>query len=113
LEHTYSAGMREKTVRTREKFPGPNKLPSLARLSCRIFLTRGFHTRENAEAQKDNSTHDDPVRGQMHEIRGINQAANYDRESTRVKSEGHGNSEIQTTARGERLVVQKETPCEI
>jgi len=56
----------------------------------RIFLTRRLHARQNPNAQEYDHTYDNPVRGHMHQARGVNEAADQDCEAKRVKSERHG-----------------------
>ena len=87
------------------------RLPSAAAMSCEdrsahadlprqrrnavleILLVRGtFRTRrlysfQNPDSQKYDRAHRNPVRGHMHQIGGVNQAADHDCESNRIKAE--------------------------
>ncbi len=74
-----------------------------------IFLTRHLYTSQNPDSQKYDRTRHDPVCGHVQQVRGINQADDDDRESTRVKTEGHRISSPNTSSPGLAGSVQKET----
>jgi len=58
----------------------------IARLVSGVFLARRFHSRQDSDAHKNNRTGKDPVRRNMHQVRGINQPADQNCESNSVDS---------------------------
>jgi hypothetical protein len=54
-----------------------------------VFLARGLYARQNPNAYQYNRAHNNPVRGHVHQIRGVSQSADHDGESGSVNSEGH------------------------
>src|SRR5208337_2760627 len=55
--------------------------------SHRIFLTRRLYSCQNPNSQEYDRARHDPVYGHVNQVCGINQADDYDRKSTRVKTE--------------------------
>src|ERR1019366_8763870 len=55
----------------------------------RIFLPRRFYPRQNPKTQEYDRSHDNPMRGHMHQVCGVNQSSDQDCETHRVKSERH------------------------
>src|SRR5208337_3769689 len=79
----------------------------------KVFLTSRLHRFQNADSQKYERARDDPVPGNVHEVSGIDQADDDDRESTRVKTEGHSVSWSHISSPGLAASVQKETHRDI
>jgi hypothetical protein len=64
----------------------------------RIFLARCLYPGQNPNAQEYNRSHDNPVRGHVHQVRAVNQSADHDYEADRVESERHGISSFKFAA---------------
>jgi hypothetical protein len=63
------------------------KVQEFRRLCGRISLTRGLYASQNPNAQKNDSAHDNPARGQMHQVSAIDKAADHDSETEGIESE--------------------------
>jgi hypothetical protein len=64
-------------------------LAQTTHLSRRVFLTRVLYACQYPEAQQDYRTGSNPVRRDVHQVSGINQTANRDRESNRIQAKRH------------------------
>jgi hypothetical protein len=52
----------------------------------RVFLAGSFYSRQNSESQEHNRTNRNPVRGYVQKVGGIDQAADDNCESKRIKA---------------------------
>ena len=82
-------------------------------LPHKIFWTSRLHSFQNADSQKYEPARYDPVPRNVHEVSSIDQADDYDRESTRVKTEGHRITSPDISPLGPAASVQKETHRDI
>jgi hypothetical protein len=56
-------------------------------LAGRVALAGGLDCRQYSNADQNDCTRKDPLRGHAHKMRGVSQSSYHDRESAGVKSE--------------------------
>jgi hypothetical protein len=62
-----------------------NQIPAIGS-SHRVFLTSSFYSRQNSESQEYNRANRNPVGGHVQQVGGIDQPANDNCETKRIKA---------------------------
>ena len=62
-----------------------NQIPA-NRSAYRIFLAGSFYSRQNSESQENNRTNRNPVAGHVQQVGGIDQAADDNCKTKRIKA---------------------------